>query len=219
MSTHHEIPATRDRCSVIGYFDAALPPCADREIGRHRHPALASGGRARVAPPRPRPGAADLLHALDTLERGPGPHFVTGPSTWRAPSRRHAAGRHPRPEVPPRLGLRGDPAAPRHPAGRVHRVRDRPRRHRPARGLCRLPWGTELPLDRSSASWAPPRPRLGPGRQPGAPRLRRQHGQQGIEGRHDPLPAGVQPRRRILRGRRPRRAGRRRGLHHALETG
>ncbi len=216
MSTHHEIPATPETM-VLGYFDAALPPVLTVKSGDtvtlHSHPA---GGRESLHPdpargrrrPAPRP-----RHP----ERAPARTSSPAPSTWRRRAGRHAAGRHPRPEVPPRLGfvailpLLGTLPDEFTEYETVHADIDtdaRPRPLPPALGHGAAP----RPVLRHHGHR--PAPRLGPGRQPGAPRLRRQHGQQGIEGRHDPLPAGVQPWRRILRGRRPRRAGRRRGLHH-----
>ena len=196
MPTHHEIPATPDNM-VLGYFDAATPPVLDGRVRRHRHPALASGGRrASRCHPDPARVPADLLAGPRHAGARPRPalHHRPGPRRGRR-ARRHAAGRHPRPEVPPGLGLRVDPAAARHPAGRVHRLRDHPSRHRsrPRR------------LPAALGHRDPARPVLrhhghGAARRPGAacgsPVPRAFGGNMDnkeLQGRHDALPAGVQP--------------------------
>lgn len=147
MPTHHEIPATPETM-VLGYFDAALPPvltvASGDTVTLHSHPA---GGRESLHPD-PARVPADLLHALDTLERGPGPHFVTGPV--------HVAGAEPGDmlqvdildlkfrldwgfvSILPLLGTLPDEFTEYE---TVHADIDT------ARSLCRLPWGTELPLD------------------------------------------------------------------------
>jgi acetamidase/formamidase len=147
VPTHHEIPATPETM-VLGYFDAALPPVLTVESGDtvtlHSHPA---GGRESLHPD-PARVPADLLQALDTLERGPGPHFVTGPV--------HVEGAEPGDmlqvdildlkfrldwgfvAILPLLGTLPDEFTEYE---TVHADIDT------ARGVCRLPWGTELPLD------------------------------------------------------------------------
>ncbi|MET0745001.1 MAG: acetamidase/formamidase family protein [Microvirga sp.] len=147
MPTHHEIPATPETM-VLGYFDAALPPvltvASGDTVTLHSHPA---GGRESLHPD-PARVPADLLHALDTLERGPGPHFVTGPV--------HVTGAEPGDmlqvdildlkfrldwgfvAILPLLGTLPDEFTEYE---TVHADIDT------ASGLCRLPWGTELPLD------------------------------------------------------------------------
>jgi len=78
MPRHHEIPAIPENM-VLGTFDAARPPvltvASGDTVTLHAHPA---GGRATLHPD-PARVPADLLHALDTLPRGLGPHFMTGP--------------------------------------------------------------------------------------------------------------------------------------------
>ncbi len=60
-----------------------------------------------------------------------------------------------------------------------------------ARGVAVLPWGTELPLDPFFGIMAPLPPPPGAGSEPRSARVRREHGQQGAQGRHHPVPAGL----------------------------
>jgi acetamidase/formamidase len=145
MSQHHEIPATPDKM-VLGYLDASIPPVLEVESGDtvtlHSFPA----GGADCLPEASRV-PADYLAALNTLPAGPGPHFITGPVYVRG--------------AQPGDTLQVDilEATPRMDWGfvailpllgtlpefteyeTIHPVIDR------ARGVCTLPWGTELPLD------------------------------------------------------------------------
>ena len=147
MATHHEIPATPE-AMVLGYFDAALPPvltvASGDTITLHSHPA---GGRGSLHPD-PARVPADLLHALDTLVPGPGPHCVTGPV--------HVTGAEPGDvlqvdildlkfrldwgfvAILPLLGTLPDEFTDYE---TIHPVID------VARGTCVLPWGSEIPLD------------------------------------------------------------------------
>ena len=74
---HHEIPATPDNM-VLGYLDATTPPVLEVESGDtvtlHSFPA---GGHATL--PRDLPVPDDYRAALEALPPGPGPHFITGP--------------------------------------------------------------------------------------------------------------------------------------------
>ena len=74
---HHEIPATPENM-VLGYLDATTPPVLEVESGDtvllHSFPA---GGTASL--PKHLPIPPDYQAALDTLTPGPGPHFITGP--------------------------------------------------------------------------------------------------------------------------------------------
>ncbi|WCS24113.1 acetamidase/formamidase family protein [Methylobacterium sp. NMS14P] len=146
MPRHHEIPAVPETM-VLGTFDAARPPvlrvASGDTVTLHAHPA---GGRATLHPD-PARVPADLLHALDTLPRGLGPHFMTGPV--------HVEGAEPGDmlqvdildlrfrldwgfvSILPLLGTLPDEFTDYE---TVHADIDA------ARGICRLPWGTELPL-------------------------------------------------------------------------
>jgi acetamidase/formamidase len=147
MSRHHEIPATPENM-VLGFFDAALPPLLTVESGdtvtMHSFPA---GGRESVHPD-PARVPADYLAALDTLPPGPGPHFVTGPI--------HVAGAMPGDvlqvdildlrfrmdwgfvAILPLLGTLPDEFTDYE---TIHPDIDL------AKGVCRMPWGAEIPLD------------------------------------------------------------------------
>lgn len=146
MPRHHEIPPIPENM-VLGTFDAARPPvltvASGDTVTLHAHPA---GGRATLHPD-PARVPADLLHALDTLPRGLGPHFMTGPV--------HVEGAEPGDmlqvdildlefrldwgfvSILPLLGTLPDEFTEYE---TVHAGIDA------ARGTCRLPWGTELPL-------------------------------------------------------------------------
>ncbi|MGY2050010.1 acetamidase/formamidase family protein [Methylobacterium sp. JK268] len=147
MPTHHEIPATPDTM-VLGYFDAARPPVLTVESGDtvtlHSFPA---GGR-KALHPDPARNPADYLAALAAHEPGFGPHFVTGPV--------HVRGALPGDvlqvdildlrfrqdwgfvSIVPLLGTLPDEFTDYE---TIHPDIDA------ARGVCILPWGTELPLD------------------------------------------------------------------------
>ncbi len=147
MPTHHEIPATPDKM-VLGYFDAALPPVLEIESGDtvtlHSFPA---GGRESLHPD-PARVSAEHLAVLDRCVPGPGPHFVTGPV--------HVRGAEPGDvlqveildqafrqdwgfvSILPLLGTLPDEFTEYE---TIHPDID------VARGVCVLPWGTELPLD------------------------------------------------------------------------
>ncbi len=75
---HHEI-APEPANIAWGYLDAAVPPVLTVASGDTVSLASWPAGDASAVPDEP--GLVDPLHrkALETLERGPGPHMVTGP--------------------------------------------------------------------------------------------------------------------------------------------
>ena len=210
----HRLPATPDTVSW-GILGAHIPPALTVELRRHR------GARMRLRRPRRHAAAGlGLRHprrrsgrSTTRVPRGPA-HIVTGPVA--------IAGAEPGDMLEVRvekieLGADWGYCGFRPLAGTL--PEDFPERflsHIPvdrARGTCRLPYGVELKLAPffGVMGVAPPadlrRRLLRP-----AARARRQHRQQGTRrGRH-PLPAGLGPGRAVLGRRRPRRAGRRRGL-------
>ena len=128
---------------------------------------------------------------------------------------------HPRREAAPGLGLQHHPPARRHAAGRLPRdaADAHPARSRSATSAA-CPGALELPLAPffGVMGVAPP-PGMGPHHLDRAARARRQPRQQGAGGRRDALSAGVRRGRAVLLRRRPRRPGRRRGLHHRHRDG
>ncbi len=143
---HHEIPATPENM-VLGYLDARTPPrltvASGDTVSLVSFPA---GGRETLPPDLPVP--ADYLAALDALPPGPGPHFITGPVFVRgaAPGDTLAVEIL---DVTPTmdwgfvaiLPLLGTLPAEFTDYETIHPRIDR------ARGVCTLPWGTELALD------------------------------------------------------------------------
>lgn len=145
-SRHHEIPARAENM-VWGYLESATPPvlrvASGDVVTLHSFPA---GGPETVLPDGS--GVSpEHRKALDTLERGAGPHFITGPV--------HVEGALPGDvlqidildvqvnldwgflEIIPLKGTLQDDF----PDYRIIHPRiDR------QRGLCIMPWGTELPL-------------------------------------------------------------------------
>jgi acetamidase/formamidase len=144
---HHEIPATPENM-VWGFLDATTPPVLEVESGDtvtlHSFPA---GGEAAL-PADPSRVPADYRHALDTLVQGPGAHFVTGPIYVRGAEvgdtlQVDILEVTPRMDygfvaILPLLGTLPDEFTDYE---TIHPVIDR------ERGVCTLPWGTELPLD------------------------------------------------------------------------
>jgi acetamidase/formamidase len=147
MAQHHEIPATPDMM-VLGYLDATTPPVLTVESGDtvtlHSFPA---GGHGTLPADRSRV-PADYLAALDALPTGPGPHFMTGPVHVRG-ARPGGALQVDLLEAVPRMDwgfvaivpLLGTLPDEFDEVEVIHPPIDR------ARGVCTLPWGTELPLD------------------------------------------------------------------------
>jgi acetamidase/formamidase len=147
MAQHHEIPAAPETM-VYGYLDATTPPVLEVDSGDsvtlHSFPA---GGHATLPRDRSRV-PADYLAALDALPPGPGAHFVTGPVYVRGARPGDAlqidiVDATPRMDwgfvaIMPLLGTLPDEFTEYE---TIHPVIDRDR------GVCVLPWGTELPLD------------------------------------------------------------------------
>jgi acetamidase/formamidase len=144
---HHDIPATPDMM-VWGTLDAARPPVLSVDSGDTVTLASFPAGGKNSLPPDPSQVPADYRAALDGLVQGNGAHFVTGPVFVRGA----------RPgdtlqvdilEVTPTmdwgfvaiLPLLGTLPDEFTEYETVHPTIDR------ARNTCRLPWGTELPLD------------------------------------------------------------------------
>ncbi len=143
---HHEIAATPDNM-VLGYLDATTPPVLEVESGDtvllHSFPA---GGHSTLPPDLPVPD--DYRAALDALPPGPGPHFITGPV--------HVRGAAPGDTlqvdildtrvrmdwgfvaIMPLLGTLPDEFTDYE---TIHPTIDH------ARGVARLPWGTDVPLE------------------------------------------------------------------------
>ena len=147
MAQEHEIPGTHEHM-VWGYFDATTPPVLSIASGDivtlHSFPA---GGKSSLprdhgkVPP-------EYLRALDEMVQGPGPHFVTGPvfvdgakpgdvlqvdildvtvsQDWGFVS------------ILPLLGTLPEEFTDYE---TIHPIVDH------ARGLCVMPWGTEIPLE------------------------------------------------------------------------
>ena len=143
---HHEIAATPDNM-VLGYLDATTPPVLVVDSGDtvllHSFPA---GGRSTL--PADLPVPEDYQAALDALPPGPGPHFMTGPV--------HVRGAEPGDTlqvdildarvrmdwgfvaIMPLLGTLPDEFTDYE---TIHPTIDH------ARGVARMPWGTEVPLE------------------------------------------------------------------------
>ena len=152
---HHDIPETPE-FMVLGHLDAATPPVLQVESGDTVTLAsFPAGGRASLPPdagPGAGPGAlqvpAAYRAALDALPPGPGPHFMTGPVFVRgaAPGdtlQIDILDARPTMDwgfvaIMPLLGTLPDEFTEYE---TIHPRIDRDR------GLCVLPWGTELPLD------------------------------------------------------------------------
>ena len=147
MSTRHEIPPTPD-CMVWGYLDSATRPVLQVASGDtvtlHSFPA---GGKECLPPDGV--GVPDAyMAALDTLDQGAGPHFITGPV--------YVEGARPGDvlqvdildvkvsqdwgfvAILPLLGTLPDEFTDYE---TIHPKVDH------ARNVCVMPWGTEIPLD------------------------------------------------------------------------
>lgn len=78
MTRHHELPATPETL-VWGFFDSALPPVLRISSGDtvtiHSLPA----GGIDCLPPDPRRVPDEYRRAIVGVPQGPGPHFITGP--------------------------------------------------------------------------------------------------------------------------------------------
>ncbi len=78
MSKHHVIPPTPEMM-VWGYLDAALKPVLEVASGDTVTLSSFPAGGKECLPPDDGLIAPAYKKALDTLERGPGAHFITGP--------------------------------------------------------------------------------------------------------------------------------------------
>lgn len=147
MPRHHEIPATPENM-VWGYLDSALKPvlrvASGDTVTLHSFPA---GGPESLHPDAARV-PADFRAALDGMTQGPGPHFITGPV--------HVEGAMPGDvlqidilevktrmdwgfvAILPLLGTLPDEFTDYE---TIHPTIDA------ERGVCVMPWGTEIPLD------------------------------------------------------------------------
>lgn len=144
---HHDLPATPE-VMVLGHLDAATPPVLEVDSGDTvTLRSFPAGGRASLSPD-PARVPADYLAALDTLPAGPRPHFFTGPIHVRGAVPGDALQVDILDATPtmdwgfvsilPLLGTLPDEFTEYE---TIHPAIDR------ARGVCVLPWGTELPLD------------------------------------------------------------------------
>ena len=146
MAAHHEIPATPENM-VLGYLDAGSPPVLRVESGDtvtlYSFPA---GGMESL--PEMSLVPADYLAALRTLPAGPGPHFITGPVFVQGAAPGDTLQVDILAAAPtmdwgfvailPLLGTLPEEFTEYE---TIHPAIDR------GRGVCTLPWGTELPLD------------------------------------------------------------------------
>jgi acetamidase/formamidase len=142
----HEIPATPENM-IHGYLDAASAPVLEIESGDEvRLASFPAGGMSSL--PELSRVPADYLAALRTMPMGPGAHFMTGPVFVRgarpgdtlqvdileaAPTMDWGFV-----SIAPLVGTLPDEFTEYE---TIHPAIDR------ARGVCTLPWGTELPLD------------------------------------------------------------------------
>ena len=148
---HHDIPDTPEFI-VLGHLDAATPPVLEVDSGDTvTLRSFPAGGRESL-PPDAGPGSHQVPSAyraaLDALPPGPGPHFMTGPVFVRgaAPGDTLQVDiLDARPTMDwgfvailPLLGTLPDEFTDYE---TIHPRIDR------ERGVCVLPWGSELPLD------------------------------------------------------------------------
>ncbi|WP_431206250.1 acetamidase/formamidase family protein [Bradyrhizobium betae] len=146
MQRRHEIPATPENM-VWGYLDCNTPPVLEVSSGDsvtlHSFPA---GGKETLPDDRSLV-PEDYLLALDTMQPGPGPHFITGPVYVRGANVgdtlqvdildvkvRQDWGFV---SILPLLGTLPDEFTDYE---TIHPVIDRKRE------VCIMPWGTEIPL-------------------------------------------------------------------------
>ena len=216
MPTHHDIPDTPENM-VLGYLDATTQPMLEVDSGDTVTLASFPAGGEATLPPDAVARAGRLPRRARrgcrpdrgrTSSPGPSMSAARSPATrcrstsWTR-SRRWIGASSPSCRCSARCRTSSPTTRPSIP--RIDR----------ARGVVRAALGhraaarSVLRHHRHRAAQG-----VGPLRLAGAAQLRRQHGQQGAEARHDALSAGVQRGRAVLRRRRPRRAGRRRGVHH-----
>ena len=143
---HHDIPATPENM-VLGYLDATIPPVLEVESGDTvQLSSFPAGGRECL--PKHLPIPPDYQAALDTLPPGPGPHFITGPVYVRGaqPGDVLQVGiLEAKPTMDwgftailPLLGTLPDEFTDYE---TIHPIVDH------ARGVAKLPWGTELAIE------------------------------------------------------------------------
>lgn len=147
MPAQHRLPATPETM-VWGYLDAATEPVLHVESGDTVTLACVPAGGAPSLPADRSLVPAEYLAALEVLPQGPGAHFVTGPVFVRGAERGDTLQVDILSAAPtmdwgfvsimPLLGTLPDEFTEYE---TVHPSIDR------ERGVCRLPWGTELPLD------------------------------------------------------------------------
>ena len=143
---HHDIPATPDKM-VLGFLDARTPPVLEIDSGDTVTLASFPAGGRECLPDASRV-PADYLAALDALPPGPGPHFITGPVYVRGAEpgdtlQIDILDAKPTMDwgfvaILPLLGTLPDEFTDYE---TIHPTIDRDR------GVCTLPWGTELTLD------------------------------------------------------------------------
>lgn len=147
MPSQHDLPATPENM-VWGHLDAATKPVLRVESGDTVALACVPAGGASTLPADRSLVPAEYLAAIETLPQGPGAHFVTGPVFVRGAEpgdtlQVDILSVEPTMDwgwvaVLPLLGTLPDEFTEYE---TIHPRVDR------ARGVCRLPWGTELPLD------------------------------------------------------------------------
>jgi acetamidase/formamidase len=146
MAAQHDRPATPENM-VWGYLDAATEPVLRVDSGDAVTLACVPAGGPPSLPADRSLVPAEYLAALEALPQGPGAHFVTGPVFVRGAERGDTLQVDILSAAPtmdwgfvaimPLLGTLPDEFTEYE---TVHPRIDR------ARGVCRLPWGTELPL-------------------------------------------------------------------------
>lgn len=147
MPSHHEIPAT-PQTMVWGYLDATTRPVVEIESGDTVGLACVPAGGLPSLPTDRAMVPPEYLAAIETLPQGPGAHFVTGPVFVRGAERGDTLqvdilAAEPTMDwgytaILPLLGTL--------PEEFIEYETIHPRIDR-TRGMCILPWGTELPLD------------------------------------------------------------------------
>ena len=143
---HHEIPATPENM-VLGYLDATTPPVLEVDSGDTvQLSSFPAGGRESL--PKHLAIPAGYQAALDQLPPGPGPHFITGPVYVRGAQPGDVLQVDILESKPtmdwgftailPLLGTLPDEFTDYE---TIHPVVDH------ARGMAKLPWGTELAIE------------------------------------------------------------------------
>jgi acetamidase/formamidase len=82
MSKHYEIPAVAETM-VWGYLDATTKPVLEVSSGDTVTLSSFPAGGKESLPPDLRKVPPAFMRALDTLQQGAGPHFITGPVAVR----------------------------------------------------------------------------------------------------------------------------------------